>query len=140
MIVLDISGAALARARARVGDAGATWIEADVTGEWSAPDVDIWHDRAAFHFLTDASDRAAYVTRLRRQVRPGGHVIIATFALDAPPRCSGLPVMRYSPASLSAELGSAFDLVESVDERHLTPSGQVQPFSYCRFTFRGPVD
>jgi SAM-dependent methyltransferase len=133
--VLDVSGAALARAKARLGEQQkpVMWIEADVTGEWDVPVVDIWHDRAVFHFLTERNDREAYVVRLRRAVRLGGALVIATFALDGPTRCSGLPVMRYSSETLSAQLGSEFRVAESVTEQHQTPSGATQSFCYTRF-------
>jgi SAM-dependent methyltransferase len=97
--VLDISGAALAKAQARLGENArrVTWIEADVTGDWHVPSVDIWHDRAVFHFLTNADDRVRYVAHLRTALRPGGSAIIATFAPDGPEKCSGLPCVRYCP-------------------------------------------
>ncbi len=138
--VLDVSGAALARAGARLGpkQLAVTWIEADVTGEWSVPPVDIWHDRAVFHFLTDGRDRARYATHLREAVKPGGAVVIATFALDGPEKCSGLPVVRCSGETLAAELGAEFHLVETASELHQTPFGTVQSFCYNRFT-RGLV-
>jgi len=136
VFVLDVSGMALARARGRLGALGerVTWIEADVTGEWNEPTVDIWHDRAVFHFLTEAADRRRYVAHVRRAVGLGGGVVIATFALNGPDRCSGLPVVRYSPETLSAELGGEFRLSESLGEQHTTPFGNVQPFCYTRFT------
>jgi SAM-dependent methyltransferase len=133
--VLDVSAAALARARARLGEQAdrVKWIEADVTGPWTVFPVDIWHDRAAFHFMTDAGDRARYVSRVRDAVKPGGTVIIATFAPDGPERCSGLPVCRFDAAGISAELDGGFTLVETVSESHRTPAGAVQSFSYSRF-------
>ena len=133
--VLDISEAALQRARERLGDPGrdVNWIAADVTGEWPVPRVDVWHDRAVFHFLTDADDRARYVSQLRASLRLGGVAIIATFAPDGPEKCSGLACVRYSPESLSVELGAGFRLEESVGESHSTPFGTVQQFSYQRF-------
>ena len=133
--VLDVSGAALARARARLGAGSSlvTWIEADVTSDWIAPAADIWHDRAVFHFLTDVDERRRYADRVRRAVKPGGSAIIATFADDGPQRCSGLPVVRYSPDALSAELGAGFELRDTVREEHRTPSGVIQQFVYCRF-------
>ena len=139
VFVLDVSHAALERAKARLGtrQEHATWIEADVTGDWVVPTVDIWHDRAVFHFLTDASDRRHYLDHLRRAVKPGGAVVMATCALDGPEKCSGLPVVRYSPETVSAELGSAFRLAESLHEQHQTPSGAVQSFCYTRFARRG---
>jgi SAM-dependent methyltransferase len=136
VFVLDVSGAALARAQARLGEQQkrVMWIEADVSGEWDVPVVDIWHDRAVFHFLTDSDDRQRYVAHMRRAVRPGGAVVMATFALDGPEKCSGLPVVRYSAETLNAELGSEFRVAESLDEAHHTPSGAVQSFCYTRFT------
>src|ERR1700754_5091795 len=100
--VLDLSEAALAAAKDRLGDRASrvTWIVADVTQWEPMTAYDVWHDRAAFHFLTEEADRAAYLARLRRGLEIGGHAIIATFALDGPARCSGLPVVRYSPDCL----------------------------------------
>lgn len=137
--VLDISGAALVRAKKRLGSTGehVVWIESNVTAEWSVPRVDIWHDRAVFHFLTDPADRARYTEHLRRGLRPGGTLIMATFAPDGPEKCSGLPTMRYSPEQLAAELGPGFRLVESVPELHRTPFGTTQSFAYSRFIFGG---
>jgi SAM-dependent methyltransferase len=136
LFVLDVSVAALARARLRLGAQGArvTWIEADVAGEWDEPAVDIWHDRAVFHFLTEAEDRRRYLAHMRRAVRPGGAAAIATFALDGPDRCSGLPVTRYSPETLSTEIGREFRLSEAFHEQHHTPSGTLQSFCYALFT------
>ena len=133
--VLDVSAAALSRARARLGEQAdrVRWIEADVTGPWTASRVDIWHDRAAFHFLIEAEDRVRYVTHVRDVVKPGGMVIVGTFAPDGPERCSGLPVCRYDAAGIAAELGGGFTLVETVAESHRTPTGAVQSFSYSRF-------
>jgi len=135
LAVLDVSDAALDRARARLGDAAdvPTWIAADVTGEWSLKPMDIWHDRAVFHFLTVPDDRARYLAHLRRTLKRDGSAIIATFALDGPTTCSGLPVARYSPESLAAELGAGFRLAESVPHIHQTPWGTSQSFQYSRF-------
>ena len=113
--VLDLSAAALAAAQSRMGEKAnrVTWIAADVTSWEPTRTYDIWHDRAAFHFLTLAEDQAAYVARLRRALRPGGHAIIGTFALDGPERCSGLVVSRYDATSLAATLGSGFELIDT---------------------------
>ena len=97
--------------------------------------MDIWHDRAVFHFLTDAADRSRYVAQLRAVVKPGGSVIIGTFALDGPERCSGLPVRRYDAPGIGAELGEGVSLVEAVPESHRTPAGTVQKFNYGRFVY-----
>lgn len=137
MTVLDVSGAALTRAKARLGGRAdlITWIEADVTAEWRVPSVDIWHDRAAFHFLTHAADRERYVTHVRKGLRAGGSLIIATFGPNGPETCSGLPVMRYSPQALAAELGAQFRLQDAIGEMHETPFGTTQAFLYSRFIF-----
>jgi trans-aconitate methyltransferase len=133
--VLDLSERALAVARARLGERSATvkWIAADVTTWQPLETYDVWHDRAALHFLTEDEDRAAYVERLAQAVHPQGHVIIGTFALDGPARCSGLPVIRYDAAALAAILGPSFDLVERRSYAHQTPMGAIQRFQFCRF-------
>lgn len=134
LTVLDLSSAALAVARQRLGKHAdpVHWMEGDITqATFPVHRFDIWHDRAVFHFLTAPSDRSAYVERVMRAVRPGGHVIIATFAEDGPEKCSGLPVMRYKPESLHAEFGDGFLLVEHEKEEHHTPFGTVQQFVYC---------
>jgi ubiquinone/menaquinone biosynthesis C-methylase UbiE len=132
--VLDLSGAALAAAEARLGKraSSVTWIEADIT-QAVLPDCayDIWHDRATFHFLTDDRDRKAYIRAVKRSVKPGGYVIVATFAEDGPIQCSGLPVVRYSPDALQAEFGAAFAPTKHERAEHLTPSGKLQKFIYC---------
>jgi SAM-dependent methyltransferase len=133
--VLDISDAALAKAKARLGDAASrvTWIVADIT-RWHPPRLyAVWHDRAVFHFLTKAEDQDAYIAALRVGTEPGSVVIMATFALDGPDKCSGLPVQRYSPETLAARLGSPFVLTEKTQETHATPSGAEQRFSYAVF-------
>jgi SAM-dependent methyltransferase len=135
LAVLDVSETALQRARTRLANGAGIpmWIAADVTGEWSLKPMDIWHDRAVFHFLTDARDRALYVAHMREILKLRGNAIIATFALDGPEKCSGLPVVRYSPDTLARELGESFSLVESVLHVHRTPSGVTQAFQYSRF-------
>jgi trans-aconitate methyltransferase len=135
LAVLDVAGAALDRARTRLGAKASVpiWIEADVTGEWSVKTFDIWHDRAVFHFLTDPEDRTRYGAHLRQTLKVGGTAIVATFAPDGPEKCSGLPVVRYSPAALSQELGSDLSLVETVAHTHATPWGATQSFQYSRF-------
>lgn len=133
--VLDLSEQALATAKARLGAraAKAQWVIADVTAWEPSRGYDVWHDRAAFHFLTDAADRAAYAERVRRAVRPGGHVIIGTFALDGPERCSGLPIVRHDAASIGEMLGPLFELVETRRHDHQTPAGAAQRFQFSRF-------
>ncbi|WBL79355.1 class I SAM-dependent methyltransferase [Bradyrhizobium xenonodulans] len=139
LAVLDLSANALDAAKRRIGHAASTvdWMVADATTWQPAKTYDIWHDRAAFHFLTEARDRAAYVARLRSAVAPGGHVIIATFAPDGPEKCSGLPVQRHDSASLAAELGPEFELVETRSETHHTPWNSTQAFQFSRFRRSG---
>ncbi|MDR4461900.1 MAG: class I SAM-dependent methyltransferase [Nitrospirales bacterium] len=134
--VLDISASALERAKARLGDRAdlVTWIEADITDFRSCKTYDVWHDRATFHFLTEAEDREKYCETMNRAVSAQGHVIIATFAYEAPPTCSGLPVVCYSPEFLTLATGNNVVFIESLEEIHVTPEGTKQPFIYCRFT------
>ncbi|MDQ6434901.1 class I SAM-dependent methyltransferase [Mesorhizobium sp. LHD-90] len=132
LAVLDLSAAALDLAKARLGKAGKSvdWIVADVTDWQPAHAYDVWHDRAALHFLTDPADQAAYFERLRLALRPGGAAIIATFAPDGPERCSGLPVVRYDPATLAAAAGPSFVLAGERRHAHLTPWGATQAFQF----------
>lgn len=134
LTVLDISAVALQAAQQRLGAAASKvhWLEGDITQvELPVASVDVWHDRAVFHFLTDPCDRQRYVQAVLRAVKPGGHVIVATFAENGPLHCSGLDVVRYRPDTLHDEFGAAFDLVNSADETHHTPSGADQHFIYC---------
>ena len=123
--VLDISGAALDVAKNRLGQKASQvqWIEGDITSV-SLPEnqYDLWHDRAVFHFLTNAEDRQSYVAQLTKALKPGGQLIISTFAESGPQQCSNLPIVRYSPESLQWELSDAFALQEHVYEAHMTPS------------------
>jgi ubiquinone/menaquinone biosynthesis C-methylase UbiE len=132
--VLDISSAALDVARQRMARraSSARWLIGDVT-RMQLPEhaYDVWHDRAVFHFMTSAEQRAAYVSQVRRAVRPGGHVIVAAFGPAGPVECSGLPVIRYAPDELHAQFGDAFELVDHVAEAHRTPADTVQQFVYC---------
>jgi ubiquinone/menaquinone biosynthesis C-methylase UbiE len=132
--IIDVGGGALAIARRRLGPMSdlVRWIEGDATSV-PLPEraFDVWHDRAVFHFLTSEADRRAYVEQVMRAVKPGGHVIVATFGPDGPTECSGLPVVQYDPNSLHAQFGPAFELIEHNEEQHVTPAGRVQHFVYC---------
>jgi SAM-dependent methyltransferase len=135
VVVVDIAGAALQKAKQRLA-ASADWVEwvtSDVAGWEPRAPFDVWHDRAVFHFMVTPEDRHAYRATLLRALKPGGHAIIGTFASDGPERCSGLPVRRYDPPELAAELGSSFRLVESASEEHVTPGAKVQRFQFSRF-------
>jgi len=132
--VLDVSEAALQAARHRLGARAhaVAWIAADATrAVLPRAHFQIWHDRAVFHFLTDAEDRRRYVQQVRHAVAPGGHVIVATFGPDGPQRCSGLPTNRYDAGALHAEFGAGFELLEHREEQHRTPVGADQQFVYC---------
>jgi len=132
--VLDISGAALEVAQRRLGSKASTvtWLEADVTQDKLPSNFyDVWHDRAVFHFLTRPEDRVQYVECVQHSVKKGGHVIVATFGLEGPTRCSGLDVVRYSADSLHDEFGEDFELAGTTTEAHQTPFGTEQEFVYC---------
>lgn len=135
LAVLDISGAALSQIQSRLAGKAATveWFESDVTSFAPPHDFDLWHDRAVFHFLTEIADRRGYMATLRRALRSGGTAIIATFAMDGPPKCSGLDVRRYDERSIQAELGNEFQLQEIRRETHVTPWQSEQRFIYFRF-------
>ncbi|MEQ9499159.1 MAG: class I SAM-dependent methyltransferase [Deltaproteobacteria bacterium] len=132
--VLDVSSTAIEVAKARLGDRASqvTWVVGDATTtDIGCKAFDVWHDRAVFHFLTDASARRRYIERLCCSLATGGHVVIATFALDGPEKCSGLPVARYSAESLIAELDDPYVLVDQTADLHETPWGSQQSFTYC---------
>jgi cyclopropane fatty-acyl-phospholipid synthase-like methyltransferase len=133
--VLDISAAALAAVRQRLGLQAdkVRWLTGDITRVKPAGPFRLWHDRAVFHFLTEADARQAYVANLRAALPAGGYAIMATFAEDGPERCSDLPVRRYSPQTLATELGPGFLLMESLRETHVTPAQGEQKFIYCVF-------
>lgn len=133
--VLDLSAAALDAAKQRLGGKakGVEWVVADVTIWEPSNTYDLWHDRAAFHFLNDPADQSAYVDRLKKAVKAGGYVVIGTFALDGPEKCSGLPIVRYDAASLSAILGADFKLIDTRRHDHTTPWGAVQRFQFSTF-------
>lgn len=132
--VLDLSAAALAESQRRLGEKSTRvkWVEADVIcAKFEQHSIDLWHDRAVFHFLTSQSDREVYVRQVLRALKPGGYVIMATFGGNGPTQCSGLPVMRYAPNDLHAEFGDAFTLLTHEEQVHRTPFGTDQQFIYC---------
>ena len=132
LTVLDISSTALESARNRMGQIAEEieWLESDIT-EFSPPrQYSLWHDRAVFHFLTEKDDRRRYVDSLNQALKPGGHLIIAAFAIGGPDKCSGLDIVQYDAPKLMAELGNEFELLETVDELHKTPANKEQHFGY----------
>jgi len=136
--VLDISSASLHFAQARLGPRAAAvrWRVEDITLFAPSEKSALWHDRAVFHFLTEAADRRAYLAAAANALEPDGGMIIATFAPDGPEKCSGLPVVRYDADSLAHEAGEDFELLESCGETHITSGGVRQRFNYCRFRRR----
>jgi trans-aconitate methyltransferase len=136
LTILDLSSTALSAAKKRIGGEAKRirWIEADITTWEPLRAYDVWHDRAAFHFMVAEPDRAAYRSRLARALKPAGHAIIATFAPDGPEQCSGLPVRRYDAEALAQTLGSGFRLMSTRRHEHVTPWGAVQPFQFSVFS------
>lgn len=132
--VLDLSETAITQARTRLGTTAdrVTWIVGDVTRlELPEQRYEFWHDRAVFHFLTEQEDRERYISKVRHTLKPGGHIVVATFGPDGPERCSGLPVARYSPEGIHGQFGNQFAKIGSDGELHHTPWGSEQEFVYC---------
>lgn len=140
LTLLDLSGSALEQVRTRLGEVAAAveFLVADILEQSLPRTYRLWHDRAVFHFLTDADDRRCYIEQLVESLQPGGQLIIASFAPGGPERCSGLPTMQYDAAGLQRELGDGFRLLEQTSERHLTPNGGEQKFGYFRFLRENP--
>jgi len=134
--VLDVSLAAIQSAQTRLGARAKeiTWLEADIT-QATLPEhrYDVWHDRAVFHFLTNPQDRRRYVDAVNHALKPGGHLIVATFGPQGPLQCSGLDIVRYTPEQLHDELGERYTPMQSLTEDHVTPVGKHQEFVYCYF-------
>lgn len=133
--VLDLSASALTVAQKRLGERRhlVRWLVCEVAEAPLETPFDIWHERAVLHFLTDPTQRDRHVAKLKNSLNPGGHAIIATFAEDGPLQCSGLDVVRYSPASLANALGDEFRLRQARRVTHLTPWDTEQKFVYCLF-------
>jgi SAM-dependent methyltransferase len=135
LTVLDVAQSAIDATRRRLGEQAdlVSWIVADITQVEHIDSVDVWHDRAVFHFLTEKADRRQYVSLLAQSLVPAGHVIIGTFAIGGPLRCSGLEICQYDAKTLSEELGNHFRLINSFEEDHLTPAGKPQRFLFATF-------
>ncbi len=136
--VLDLAESALDLIKARLGErrTAVTWLCGDITLlELPENAYELWHDRAVLHFLTEQEDQERYRENLCRALRPGGHIIIGTFAPEAPPRCSGLPVQRYDLERIQQKLGRDFELQRHTKEMHVTPGGVEQMYLYCEFRF-----
>jgi SAM-dependent methyltransferase len=134
LTVLDLSERAIAQAKSRLGPSAGrvNWVIADITDvRLQEHRYDFWHDRAVFHFLTDDGARQRYVSAVRHTLRPGGYIVVATFGPEGPDRCSGLPVIRYSPQGIHDQFGVQFQKVDGDSETHHTPWGSEQEFVYC---------
>jgi SAM-dependent methyltransferase len=133
--LLDIADEAFAVTRARLGERAnrVRFVASDITA-WT-PDrrFALWHDRAVFHFLTRPEQRAGYLRALEAGLAPGARVVVATFALDGPDKCSGLPVQRYSAETLAAEFRGLLRPCETRREIHRTPGGAEQAFTFVLF-------
>jgi SAM-dependent methyltransferase len=138
LTVLDVAQSAIDATRSRLKERAdlVRWIVADITQVEHIDPVDVWHDRAVFHFLTEETDRRHYVNLLQRSLVPGGHAIIGTFGTGGPLRCSGLEIRQYDAATLSADLGENFLLIRSFEEDHLTPAGKIHRFFFAAFKRR----
>jgi SAM-dependent methyltransferase len=133
--VLDISANAIERARQRLGERASKihWIVADIT-EFEPPvQFDLWHDRAAFHFLTTEDKVYKYVSIAEDAIKKGGQLILGTFSENGPQKCSGLEIRKYSESSMSARFELAFDRIKCITEDHITPLNAVQNFLFCSF-------
>ncbi|HLC15943.1 MAG TPA: class I SAM-dependent methyltransferase [Thermodesulfovibrionia bacterium] len=136
--VLDISGSAIAKAKQRLKEQAqnVTWIEADITTFEPQEKYSLWHDRAVFHFLTDKESRKKYISSMKKSLKTSGHLIVATFSTGGPKKCSGLKVQRYNSETLQREFGENFELLETIEEEHITPGKVKQKFIYCHFLRR----
>jgi len=133
IVAIDIAQSALDQLRASLGDRAdnVTLVRADARTVQLSRTVALWHDRATFHFLTDEAAQTAYAMTAARSVRLGGHLVLAEFAASGPTSCSGLPVARHSAASLQSVFSGGFELIESFERDHITPSGAVQRFVHA---------
>ncbi len=136
--VLDVSETAIDRARERLGEQKVKWIVADVVEFKPLEKYDLWHDRAAFHFLTDAKEIEKYLDIVSANVNPGGYLVIGTFSDKGPEKCSGLNIRQYSEHTMTELLKVHFEKLECTLIDHKTPSGSVQNFLYCSFR-RKPI-
>ncbi|MDH5493409.1 MAG: class I SAM-dependent methyltransferase, partial [Myxococcales bacterium] len=130
---VELSAEGLRMARERLGEGAdeIRWIEGDVLRTELGGPFDLWHDRAVFHFLLEEEERRLYRQAVARSLRPGGHMILATFAEDGPERCSGLPVRRYSPAQLALEWEGLLEPIDAIRHVHRTPTGREQRYVYA---------
>ena len=135
LTILDISEEALDHTRLRLGKKveNLKWINADISNFIPEEKYDLWHDRAAFHFLTEETQVQNYLKTLENSINPGGYVILGTFSEKGPKKCSGLKIKQYSIAEMSSLLSDNFHKLRSENIDHITPTGAVQNFTFCSF-------
>lgn len=133
--VLDISASAIERAKTRLGTNASSiqWIVSDITEFTTHAQFDLWHDRAAFHFLTTEDKISRYVALAEKTLRKDGHLVIGTFSESGPMKCSGLDITQYSESMMAQRFGQSFDLIKCQSINHTTPSGMIQNFLFCSF-------
>lgn len=133
--VLDISEAALTKAKTRLGNkAGLVkWIEADAATFVSNVQYDFWHDRAAFHFLTSAQEIEHYLQTVQQSISPNGILVMGTFSEQGPTKCSGIQIKQYSEKSMSDLLTDFFEKIKCITVDHRTPFETIQQFIFCSF-------
>ncbi len=133
--VLDISAAAISRAKQRLGERAnqVKWIVADVVSFEPTETYDLWHDRAAFHFLTDEADIATYLHTAKENIHPNGYLVLGTFSDQGPKKCSGIAIKQYSASSMTERLNGLFEKIECRTFDHLTPFDTIQNFTFCSF-------
>lgn len=133
--VLDISAAAINRAKLRLGTAAAriNWVVSDITEFNTEAQYDFWHDRAAFHFLTTPEQVSAYLAVAQKHIAPAGKMVIGTFSTNGPEKCSGLPVKQYNENTLTSLLRKYFKKIRCISTDHLTPFDTIQQFLFCSF-------
>lgn len=133
--VLDISKAALERAKKRLGEDASkvNWIESDASTFSPGRQYDFWHDRAAFHFLTDEPAIESYLATMAKGIKPNGLLVLGTFSEQGPKKCSGIEIRQYSAEAMTERLHENFDKIECNNVDHTTPSGGVQNFTFCSF-------
>lgn len=139
--VLDISESALARARKRLGTLAdkVKWIVADAATFVAAGQYDFWHDRAAFHFLTEEQDIASYLENAQRSIKPDGRLVLGTFSEQGPQKCSGIEIKQYSESTMTARLRKFFEKIKCITVDHKTPFDTIQNFTFCSFR-KLPID
>jgi ubiquinone/menaquinone biosynthesis C-methylase UbiE len=133
--VLDISEAAINKAKQRLGDRAANvkWIVADAASFKPTEQYDFWHDRAAFHFLVSEEDISNYIATAEKNIKPAGILVIGTFSEQGPKKCSGIEIKQYSETTMTQRLEKLFEKIKCITVDHNTPFNTVQNFVFCSF-------